>query len=245
MKNFIGKYYVSLIIICIIIIFVGVTFRPKRSEPQQPQKQLPPEKAPLEYYLVAIDPGHGGRDGGSDYDAVKEKDINLAIAKRIKTVYQSWKGQIMLTREGDYRVTELYPNERTKQRRDLSGRIKVAQEENADLLVSIHVNAASSALKGPMVFYQKDNETSKELGGSIIEQLHNVERHQQQDLIGADYFILNQANIPAVLVEVGFITHPEEREKLQAEEYQEQLACAIAEGIKNFLLSKERHLPRT
>ncbi len=235
-KNYI---YLFFGVIIVIVAVMTVIFFPRRLEPKPKYQSTP--KLVLENYLVALDPGHGGIDGGSSYGIVKEKDITLAIAKKTRNVLEKWGTRVILSREGDYEISKLYLDERTRQRRDLLARIKVAQEENANVLVSIHVNAAQSHLQGPMVFYQKDLLDSKLLAGAILQELHKIARHQQQDLIGANYFILCQAKIPAVLVEVGFLTHPEERTKLQTEEYQQQLAIALATGIKNFLLSRENY----
>lgn len=235
------KYCPYLVLAVILLVIFFWIFFPSRSEPQQPGHNWSWEtKSPLAEFLIALDPGHGGRDGGSNYGNIKEKDITLAIARKTKAVFEQWGGQALLTRDGDYRLIGLYSGERTRQRRDLLARVKVAQEENADLLVSIHVNAARGSFKGPMVFYQTGEEVSRQLAESILTELRKLERHQQQDLLEADYFILFQADIPAVLVEVGFITHPEERRKLQSEDYQQQIAQALARGIKNFLLAEKK-----
>lgn len=233
------KFKVYLILIFGFLVVAGMLiFYPRRSEPNTPNVEHNKDTVnlPMEGFLVALDPGHGGKDGGSEYGDLQEKTINLAIAFQVQRIMKGWGSKVVLTREGDYEISVLYPDERTRQRRDLLARVKVAQEENADALVSIHVNAASSNMRGPMVFYQKNVDESKALAANVLRELQQVARHQQQDLIGANYFILKQAAIPAVLVEVGFITNAGERAKLVSEEYQRRLATAIAWGVRNYLL---------
>ncbi|WP_366923378.1 N-acetylmuramoyl-L-alanine amidase [Metallumcola ferriviriculae] len=234
--------YLAVGALMVVLLVAGtIVIYPRRSEPK-PQEKLV-EKLSLEEYLVALDPGHGGIDGGSEYGSLKEKEITLAVAEKVGKNLSKLGSKVMLTREADNDISRLYPEERTRQRRDLMARVKVAQEENADVLVSIHVNAAQASFKGPMVFYQKNSSDSKRLAETLLAELRKVSRHHQQDLIPANYFILKQASIPAVLVELGFITNIEERNQLQTEDYQQELALAIAKGINRYLQFTDGDIP--
>lgn len=180
-------------------------------------------------YRIVIDPGHGGMDPGCiGYSGTEEKDITLSISKMINI-------QSMAEPE-----IEIYLTRRTDRYVDPYGRVGYANQLAADLFISIHANAHSQqSVKGVETFiaeelngYQVDE--SKKLAEAIQKNL--VYRMQAKDrgIRQAPLFI-RKARMPAILVEVGFLTNPWEEAKLKKSHYQSQIAEGIIEGIKEFL----------
>lgn len=185
--------------------------------------------------IIAIDPGHGGYDPGAKGSAgTLEKDLNLAIGLVLKKVLEQGGAQVVMTRETDEDLVT--PGEGTMKFQDLQNRLKLIQTKNADLLISIHLNSSGSRWRGAQVFYHPKDEINKELATAIQAgiklQLQNTHR---QPLPLASSFLLKEVSIPAVIVEAGFITNPEEEKLLKDDAYQVELAKGIAKGILDFL----------
>ena len=186
--------------------------------------------------VIVVDAGHGGIDPGANRPGVLEKDINLAIALQLKDVLNQYGMKVVLSRQTDVELSTECDNEKIKgrYRRDLTARVEMAEESDADLFISIHANAVSNAQRrGAEVFYFAKSESGKALANSIQAELHEVTQTAPAANT-ADYFVLRRNKIPAALVEVGYITNMDERLLLQSPEHQRKLAEAIAKGIYNY-----------
>lgn len=186
--------------------------------------------------VIVVDAGHGGVDSGANRPGVVEKDINLAIALQLKQVLNESGIKVVLSRESDVELSPECDNEKVRGRyhRDLAARVELVEESDADLFISIHANAASKASQcGTEVYYFGQSEASKDLSTVIKAQLEQATSHSSSAKKG-DFFVLRRNKIPAVLVEVGYITNPEERELLQSAEYQRKIAEAIGSAINTF-----------
>jgi len=186
--------------------------------------------------IIVIDAGHGGIDSGANRPGILEKDINLAIALEIRDILKQHGARVILTRDTDRELSGLCDNEkvRGRYRRDLNARVEMIQESDADLFVSIHANACSKPdRRGIECYYSGKSEKGKLLAASIEEQLR-VTAPISQEAKPADFFVLSRNKVPAVLVEVGFITNPEEGAKLESPQYQKELAEAIVLGISQY-----------
>lgn len=191
---------------------------------------------PLLGYGVVIDPGHGGYDPGVKRDEICEKDIVLEISRYIELMLGRKGTRIVMTRDDDEDLLELPAG--PKKRTDLTNRLKIITRAEADIMISIHANGMESPLwSGSQTFY-KDDKDSKRLAlliqEELITELHNTIREAKP---GA-YFILERSPIPAVIVEVGFISNPQEAKLLQDPEYQKKVALAISKGVYRYF--KER-----
>lgn len=189
--------------------------------------------------VIIIDAGHGGVDTGANRPGVVEKDINLAIALHVRDILQSQKIKVILTRETDRELSGLCEDDkvRGRYRRDLSARVEATKESAADLFVSIHANASSDAKRrGIECYYAAKSEESKKLAQSIEEQLGLIAPICQAAKPG-DFFVLRRSRVPAVLIEVGFITNHEDRALLENQEYQGKLADTIVKGILQYYLA--------
>lgn len=183
--------------------------------------------------IVAVDAGHGGYDPGTIIDNVKEKEINLAIALKLKEVLLINGFEVVMTREEDKDFLETRTG--PKKQQDMLKRKEIIEKTGAQFLISIHANSISSPQwKGAQTFYDKDKEQSKELANIIQKHLKtNTGTHRQAKAM--DFYLTRELDIIGALVEIGFLSNPEERVKLQQEEYQYKLAWSIFSGLMEFL----------
>lgn len=187
---------------------------------------------------IVIDAGHGGVDSGANRPGILEKDINLAIALEVRDILKSQEFHVVLTRDTDKELSGMCDNDKVRGRyhRDLSARVESIGENSADLFVSIHANACSEAKrKGIECYYAKSPE-SKKLAEAIEEQLGRVAPVSQKAKPG-NFFVLRRSKVPAVLIEVGFITNQAEKALLETEEYQRKIAESIVKGIMQYYLA--------
>lgn len=190
--------------------------------------------------LIVVDPGHGGMDGGASFQGVLEKDINLYIAKKLKSYLQEKDFEVKMTRDKDISLDEYSKSGSTRQLRDLNARVNIINSSNAKLFLSIHVNCH---LKNPnansaIVFFSNNLPESKSLAYCLQKELNSIiidgkkrYTHQPQQ---ADFFILKNAQIPGVIVETAFISNDCDRSLLKTDEFKDKLAKAIAAGVENY-----------
>lgn len=186
--------------------------------------------------VVLIDPGHGGNDPGkvSEQNDL-EKNINLEIALRLKHILTSQDVEVVMTREADLGLYEA--GDRNKKRADMENRVRLADECNADILVSIHVNSyVDSSVSGAQVFYYNSSDKGRYLAKCIQEEVSEVSilNGNRTEKKNDSYYILRKASVPAVIVECGFLSNPEETALLKNEDYQEKMAWAIHMGIMKY-----------
>lgn len=171
-------------------------------------------------FRVVLDPGHGGEDPGAVVGEAQEKDINLAIALLVRNQLAEQEGVVVLmTREQD-----VYPS--------LTDRADFANREKADLYVSIHANSLEdNSYAGIFTFYHPDKRSSRTPAETIQAAVTAASGGLDRGVRSEDYAVLRETDMPAVLVETGFMTCPEELALLLDADYQKLLAQGIAEGI--------------
>lgn len=194
---------------------------------------------------IIIDAGHGGIDPGSTNNdkSILEKDINLSITLKLKKLIESSGGYVILTREDD---SSLYVEDgkksiREKYNENLKNRKNIVRESNADIFLSIHMNALSgvnnaSKYYGAQTFYATSNEESQGLAKVIQGELKRVvdASNKREIKPGNDKYILKENTIPSILIECGFLSNEKEAELLTEEEHQEKIAWAIYIGIQKY-----------
>ena len=182
--------------------------------------------------VVVVDAGHGGTDPGKvGVDGSLEKDINLAVAERLKTYLEQDDVKVIMTRETD---TGLYSEtDSRKKMADMKKRCEIIEESGADLVVSIHQNSYQDAqIHGAQVFYYSHSEEGKRMAEVMQKALLKAdEENTRQAKANDTYYLLKRTEVPTIIVECGFLSTPEEAAKLVSPKYQEKLAEAIAEGI--------------
>ncbi len=187
--------------------------------------------------VVVIDAGHGGTDPGKvGVDGSLEKDINLAVAERLKTYLEQDDVKVIMTRETD---TGLYSDtDSRKKMADMRNRCEIIEESGADLVVSIHQNSYhEESVSGGQVFYYRDSSKGKALAEILQDRFDYVLGDQNRRLPKANgnYYLLLHVKCPIVIVECGFLSNRKEAALLNSGEYQDKLAYTIHMGIKEYL----------
>lgn len=189
---------------------------------------------------VILDAGHGGSDPGKVgvYD-ILEKEINLAIVLKIKVLLEEEGIGVLLTREEDQRLDE--NGKEFSKTADMKDRVNIMNEVKPKVVVSVHQNSYTSPeIKGAQVFYFTHSEVSRKMAEVMQEELRKVDTSNTRQVKENDtYYLLKKTETPAMIVECGFLSNPEEAQKLATEEYQDKMAAAITEGIKSCLVIAE------
>lgn len=189
---------------------------------------------PVSEKIVVLDAGHGGWDPGKTGNRGKnEQELNLAITKKLAEFLEQGGATVYLTRADSEALG-------AKKREDMSERKNIANESGADIFVSIHQNAFSShKVKGAQVFYHKNSEKGKYLAECIQDSLKQRldEENTRVAKANRDYYVLRTTEIPAALVECGFLSNQNEEQLLNDEAYQERVAWAIYCGILSYFSS--------
>ncbi|MYL43707.1 N-acetylmuramoyl-L-alanine amidase CwlD [Virgibacillus salexigens] len=193
---------------------------------------------PLSGKTIVIDPGHGGPDGGAvGKDDTQEKDIALEVSKKLQKYLQQSGALVYLTREED---TDLAAKETKglarRKSEDIRNRLKFIKDKEADLFITMHLNALSSTRwSGAQTFYYPGKDENKHLAKMIqAEIIRNLENTTRTALPINSVYLLKHANIPTALVEIGFLSNERERELLKSGDYQQQMAASIYEGILRY-----------
>lgn len=196
--------------------------------------------------IIVVDPGHGGVDTGAARGDIVEKDITLKIAEKLAVELSRGGAAVIMTRQGDTDLVEqnFRGSYRERHRLGLSNRVKKANQTGADLFISIHTNAAPNPRwRGAQTFYHPESAESKKAAEAIQEEIKKGLGNTTRSALAGDYFVMNNTEMPAVLVEVGFISNPEEGKLLCNEEYQQKMAHAICLGIEKYFALKNNPLP--
>lgn len=180
--------------------------------------------------IIYLDPGHGGADPGAIYNNLYESNLNLKIAFKIQEVLQKEGATVFITRYDDYDLSVKYAINR--KRSDLSRRANLINKSNADLYISIHLNSdISSTWSGAQVFYIDANENNAIFAKILQQQLAKDLKTKRQYKKIYDQYMYKRINVPGVLLEAGFISNPNDRYKLQKEDYQIKLSNSVKQAI--------------
>lgn len=185
---------------------------------------------PLSNKIIVLDAGHGGWDPGMVQGKTEEKHINLSIAKKLQTFLEQGGATVIITRVDDSDLS-------SSKQGDMHQRRIIANSSHADIFVSIHQNSyASTKVKGAQVFFFNESDNSEKLAtliqGRLKEFVDPGNKFKQK--ANKNYFVLKQTEMPAVLVECGFLTNYIERNNLLNDDYQEKLAWGIYLGIVDY-----------
>lgn len=196
---------------------------------------------------IVIDPGHGGLDGGASSGEVVEREITLKIAHELKKRLEKKGSTVVMTRlkEGDalaeHAPSEQFRTIRERKLADLKLRETMTVDEKPDMFISVHVNAIpETKWRGSQVFYHPGGHPDGEFLAKAIQESfrENLKNTDREAMAIKGVYLLKKVPTPAVLVETGFISNPEERALLTNPAYQGKVADAIMEGIINFSQSE-------
>lgn len=189
--------------------------------------------------LIVIDPGHGGIDTGSrSARGTYEEDITLEVSKKLAAMVGHAGAAVILTRESDMWLAD--PDAPHKKRSDLMKRVDIANRNNADVFISIHVNSFvhDRGQRGAQTFSQPGSEEAKLLSQFIQNELARVLENTSRKPKQIDYFI-RHCKMPAVIVEIGFLSNPAEEKLLLDPSYQSKTAFAIYCGLVRYLADRD------
>lgn len=182
-------------------------------------------------HCVIIDAGHGGVDGGAtSCTGVLESQMNLEIALRLEDLMHLLGYKTVMIRRTDISVYTKGETIAAKKVSDLKERVRIVNETDGAILVSIHQNTFSdSKYGGAQVFYPTGN-TSKQLADAMQKALVTTLNpgSKRQAKRGEGIYLLEHIDRPGVLIECGFLSNPEEEARLRSDSYQKQLCCVIA-----------------
>ncbi len=183
---------------------------------------------------IVIDAGHGGTDRGarSHLPYCEEKKICLQTARLVKQYLDQLGYHVIMTRTTDAFIP-------------LPQRVEIANQANCNIFVSVHFNSSKSATaSGIEIFFYDSKESrstaSRKLADSILTRLLRRTSAQSRGVKKGNFYVIRETEMPAVLVEGGFLTNPEERLLLKSRDYQEKLARGVADGIDAYFKARWR-----
>lgn len=219
------------------ILLLGGAFL-KRAEQEQAVYTMGSSQ---ELPIVVLDAGHGGKDPGKvGVNDALEKDINLSIALRLKSLLEQNDIAVVMTREEDKDLASEQASNRKNE--DLRARANLIADTAPIAMVSIHQNSYPEAeVDGAQVFYYSGSQAGKQLGTMVQESLKREidDGNHRVAKANKDYYLLKKSACASVIVECGFLSNPTEASLLATEEYQEKIAFAIHLGIMEYINTVE------
>ena len=214
-----NKIYVFLLFL--FLIFLGGIYRVKANY------------LPLLGLSFYIDAGHGGLDPGSIYKDIYEKDINLDICFAIKEELEKLGATIYMTRYADYDLS--YMNTAARKMSDLNNRAKIINESEVDMYISIHLNSVKdSTWNGAQVFYDDINHNNKKIARKF-QDYFKKKLNNKREIKEIKTMLLNRKiTVPGVLIEIGFLSNPNDRYLLRQKWYHKKIANSIGNVLKEY-----------
>lgn len=181
---------------------------------------LPPVAEAARFSTVVIDPGHGGRDKGGHYGRVYEKHLALDTAYRLEKNLRAMGYRTVMTRRSDQFVS-------------LPERCKIANRQRNAIFVSVHYNSTwKQHVSGLETFYYSSS--GKKLAEYVQRGILRYTRATDRGAKYGRYYVIRNTKCPAILVEGGFISHSQERDRMKSAYWREAIARGIAEGIQRY-----------
>lgn len=188
-------------------------------------------ESPIYEYTIVIDAGHGARDGGCvGISGSVEKNLNLEYANTLKSFLENKNIKVLMTRTNDDKLYEEKAS--NKKLSEMKARATLIKNSAPDLVVSIHMNSFPlKSVNGAKAFYRADSEKSKLVADNIQKSMYYYCGLKSKNSSTGDYYILNCTDHTTVLVECGYLSNPEEEQKLLTKEYREKLMHSVYCGI--------------
>jgi N-acetylmuramoyl-L-alanine amidase len=191
---------------------------------------------PLANKVIVLDPGHGGVYPGAIANNVREADINLAVALKARERLVMSGAKVIMTRTGDNNLTPVGSTLTS----DLKARVEIAKTSGADIFISFHADSSPDAnIRGVTSYYP----TGRPFDLALALQTSSVKKTSaiNKGVRPANFYVLMNNDMPAVLIEMGFLTNPTEADRLMDNTYQDRLADGICKGIISYFHSGNTH----
>lgn len=222
------------VLACVLVFFLAPLWSVPASAPQKSSKETSsqheivptaatPEPTPVtDAKIIVLDAGHGGVQPGCVAGEILEKNITLEVTLQLESKLEEMGFSVVLTRDSDEDI-------------ELDERADIANRAEAECFVSLHCNwyEEDSSVSGLECYYFQAEE-SKRLAALIAESTDSESIHTR-DIKEENFQVLRETKMPATLIEMGFMTNPEELELLTSDDYQEKLVSAIANGIQDMM----------
>lgn len=194
---------------------------------------------------IVLDAGHGGADPGKvGNNDILEKDINLAIVYKLKTLFENKGFEVVLTRTDDKALVSA--DSKNVKVEDLRNRVALIEDANPIMTVSIHQNSfPDPSVSGPQVFFYDQSPEGEKIAATIQAVLNEQLNPPKQRVSKSnnDYYILKKTPTPTVIVECGFLSNETEAANLADDTYQDKLARAIYTGVMTYLSESDASIP--
>lgn len=217
------KYKISLLILLLLMVFsLNIVTAHNRDE-----------NLPLFGKVITVDAGHGGRDPGTRFGNILEKNLNLEISKALEKELTRNGAIVYMIRDSDVSLNSKY--DVRKKRSDLYRRIKFIENKKSDLYLSIHLNWYNNAYYGGVeVLYNNINKDNKLLATDIKDSFlaSNI---KTREIKTTNLYMYRNTYTPGVLIECGFLSNKNDRYLLQKASYQKKLSTVITKGVIDFL----------
>ncbi len=217
----------SLLILAVLMMFFYLIFV------REPASEAAFSSAQMPHYVLVIDAGHGGEDGGaSTHNAVPESEINLAIATRLDSLLAFYGVNTVMTRRDDRSLHDgAAQSLRDKKNSDLKNRVALIEETPSAFLLSIHQNAfPQEAVRGFQAFYRsEETRAAAERLQAMVQQSVDPQNDRSAKAIPETVYLLEHVSCPAVLVECGFLSNREEAELLESSAYQTTMSLVLTQ----------------
>ena len=228
-------------IILIVLLSLIILFGIRRAH--IPKNATETSVAPNDYKTVILDAGHGYPDEGAvGNSGITEAGINLKITFKVRKLLEEKGINVILTRENENGIyNESCSTIKEMKKSDLKNRVKIGNESNADIFVSIHLNKIDQKQYwGWQTFFQKGNQESIKLATNIQDGISSVieKDNKRVPLKIENIYIMENVKIPSTIVECGFLSNPEEEGILNTDEYQDKIASGICAGILKYFEEK-------
>ena len=238
----IDKKRIKIILGCILIAIFTFTFQianQKENSNKIQEQTAQTTSTPVSGKTVVLDAGHGIPDeGAQSSNGTTEAETNLKITLKIQKLLEQSGCTVILTRSDENAIYDLDAiTLKQKKISDIHNRVKIGNENSADIFVSIHLNKIpQSQYSGWQCFYKDGNENSNKLAKTIQENLNkSIQKENKRVPMKLDnVYIIKHVEIPISIVECGFLSNPEEEKELLEDSYQNKLAWGIYNGIINY-----------
>lgn len=193
--------------------------------------------------VIVLDAGHGGIDGGCvSVNGVAEKGINLSIVQTLRDSLDILGFDVVCTREDDRSIHDSGVEGIAKQKlSDMKNRLDIINRYNDALVVSVHQNQfVDPRYSGAQMFYAKENDDSRRLAECMKKQfvaLLQPSNERETKPVGKEMYLIHNAKSPALMVECGFLSNPDEAKLLESADYQKKVAFTILTGTQEYLLT--------
>lgn len=241
-NTFFIKYSIITLIICALVCVI-IIFSSNMTGASEQSSYASEEGSPV---TVIIDAGHGGEDGGTQSrDGLLEKDLNLDIAERLSLIFSQNGVNVIMTRSDDRLLYDKNGDYKGRKKAlDAQARLNIASEDPNAIFISIHQNYfSSSQYRGLQVWYSGNDNRSMELAQYIQSGVKNTlqpNNNRQIKLAGSNIYLLEHIKNPAVLIECGFLSNPEEAKRLSDPTYRQNLSEVIYRSVTEYIKTSEK-----